>query len=203
MLALGEPSCRRTTLSASGERAYPRKMVQVRVLGIALDASQQHLVLLRPLDDELEPAAPRVLPIWIGAQEATSILIALEGERPPRPLSHDLITTLFATLGARIERVDVTRIEAGTFYAELTVATPTGRQTIDARPSDAVALALRAEAPIFVADEVLDEAGVPAELAEGQGEGERGEGEEGPDDEAKLAEFKRFLDDVDPEDFEG
>lgn len=181
-------------------------MVQVRVLGIALDASQQHLVLLKPLDDEFEPGAPRVLPIWIGAQEATSILIALEGERPARPLSHDLITTLFATLGSRIERVDVTRIEDGTFYAELSVATPSGRQVIDARPSDAVALALRAEAPIFVADEVLDEAGIPAEFAGVEAEDEREGGREGAeagDEEAKLAEFKRFLDDVDPEDFQG
>ncbi|GAA1781360.1 bifunctional nuclease family protein [Agromyces lapidis] len=179
-------------------------MVQVRVLGIALDASQQHLVLLKPLDDELEPGAPRVLPIWIGAQEATSILIALEGERAPRPLSHDLITTLFATVDARIERVDVTRIESGTFYAELTLTTPSGRQVVDARPSDAVALALRAAAPIFVADEVLDDAGIPAEFAgEDDGGTEGGRADEGRDDEAKLAEFKEFLDDVDPEDFQG
>ncbi|MFF2274421.1 bifunctional nuclease family protein [Agromyces sp. NPDC058126] len=176
-------------------------MVQVRVLGIALDAAQQHLVLLKPIDDALEPGAPRVLPIWIGAQEATSILIALEGEQAPRPLSHDLITTLFATVGARVERVDVTRIESGTFYAELTLTTPTGRQVIDARPSDAVALALRAAAPIFVADEVLDDAGIPAELAGGDDDDEAEV--EGPDDEAKLAEFKQFLDDVDPEDFQG
>ncbi len=193
---------RRTALSASGERAYPRKMVQVRVLGIALDAAQQHLVLLKPFDDELEPGAPRVLPIWIGAQEATSILIALEGEQAPRPLSHDLITTLFATLDSRVERVDVTRIENGTFYAELTLTTPSGRQVVDARPSDAVALALRAAAPIFVADEVFDEAGIPAELAGDEG-ADGAAGDEGGDDEAKLAEFKRFLDDVDPEDFQG
>ncbi|MFF2389440.1 bifunctional nuclease family protein [Agromyces sp. NPDC058104] len=178
-------------------------MVQVRVLGIALDAAQQHLVLLKPLDG-LEPGAPRVLPIWIGSQEATSILVALEGERPPRPLSHDLITTLFATLDSRVERVDVTRIENGTFYAELTITTPSGRQVVDARPSDAVALALRAAAPIFVADEVLDEAAVPAAFAgEEEDAADGGSGDEGRDDEAKLAEFKRFLDDVDPEDFQG
>ena len=72
-------------------------MVQVRVLGVALDASRQHIVLLKPLLDE--PGTGRVLPVWIGGQEATSILIAVEGQQAPRPLSHDLITTLFGALG--------------------------------------------------------------------------------------------------------
>ena len=101
-------------------------MVQVRVLGVALDAAGQHIVLLKPL--LVEPGEGRVLPVWIGGQEATSILIAVEGQQAPRPLSHDLITTLFAAVGARVERVDVTRIEEGTFYAELTLATPTTDQ---------------------------------------------------------------------------
>ena len=164
-------------------------MVQVNVLGIALDPAGQHIVLLKPVVEE--PTGSRVLPIWIGAQEATSILIAIEGEHAPRPLSHDLITTLFGTLGARIERVEVTRIDEGTFYAELSLTTPSGRQVLDARPSDAIALAVRSDAPIFVADEVLDEAGIPAEMADLR------------EDEEKLDEFKRFLDDVDPEDFQG
>ena len=166
-------------------------MVQVRVLGIALDATGQHIVLLKPVLEG--PRAGLVLPVWIGAQEATSILIAVEGQHAPRPLSHDLITTLFGAVGARIERVDVTRIDDGTFYAEIMLITPTGRQVLDARPSDAVALAVRADAPIFVADEVLVDAGIPAEMAD--------LGEE--DEEQKLDEFKKFLDDVDPEDFQG
>ena len=107
-----------------------------------------------------------MLPVWIGGQEATSILIAVEGQQAPRPLSHDLITTLFAAVGARVERVDVTRIEEGTFYAELTLTTPSGPQVLDSRPSDAIALALRADAPIWVADEVIDEAGIPAEMVD-------------------------------------
>ncbi|WP_127792485.1 bifunctional nuclease family protein [Agromyces sp. LHK192] len=175
-------------------------MVQVRVLGVALDAAKQHVVLLKPL---LEAGGEgRILPIWIGAQEATSILVALQGEQAPRPLSHDLLTTLFEAVDSRIAQVVITRIDDGTFYAELTIATPTGTQVIDARPSDAVALALRADAPIHVADEVLETAGIEAELLEEHDE---------PDDpdevraaeEAKLREFKRFIDDVDPEDFQG
>ena len=135
-------------------------MVQVRVLGVALDAAGQHIVLLKPL--LVEPGEGRVLPVWIGGQEATSILIAVEGQQAPRPLSHDLITTLFAAVGARVERVDVTRIEEGTFYAELTLSTPSGPQMIDSRPSDAIALALRAEVPVLVEDRVFDKGGADA-----------------------------------------
>ena len=166
-------------------------MIQVRVLGIALDGGGQHLVLLKPLLEET--GAGLVLPIWIGVQEATSILIAISGEKAPRPLSHDLMKLLLDTLGAEVERVDVTRIEDGTFFAEITLESTSGPYVVDARPSDAIALAVRTEAPLFVADEVLDDAGIPAEMAEQH------------DDEAdaKLDEFKRFLDDVDPEDFQG
>jgi bifunctional DNase/RNase len=164
-------------------------MVQVRVLGVALDAARQHIVLLKPLLED--PNARRVLPIWIGAQEATSILLALEGEQAPRPLSHDLMTTFLETLDSRIERVDVTRIEDGTFYAEITLATPSGVLVLDARPSDAIALTLRSEAPLYVAERVLEEAGIPAELADPR------------TDEAKVDEFKRFHDEVDPEDCQG
>ena len=89
----------------------------------------------------------------------------------------------------------MTRIEDGTFYAELTLTTPSGPQVLDSRPSDAIALALRADAPIWVADEVIDEAGIPAEMVDfGADEG---------DEEEKLDEFKKFLDEVDPEDFQG
>ncbi|GLI26622.1 hypothetical protein ARHIZOSPH14_08640 [Agromyces rhizosphaerae] len=164
-------------------------MIRVRVLGVALDASGQHIVLLEPLEGEAGEG--RVLPIWIGSQEATSIVIAVEGARAPRPLSHDLITTLFGALDASLERVEVTRLDSGTFYAELTLTTPSGTQVLDSRPSDAIALAVRADARILVAEEVLDEAGVPADMVDLAR------------DEEKLDEFRKFLDTVDPEDFEG
>jgi bifunctional DNase/RNase len=164
-------------------------MVQVRVFGVALDTAGQHIVLLKPVLEHSDPE--RVLPIWIGAQEATSILVATEGQEVPRPLSHDLMKTLLDTLGAEVERVEVTRIEEGTFYAEITLLTPTGQQTVDARPSDAIALAVRTGATIWVADAVLAEAGILADFADTR-----------PDEE-KLEEFKEFLEDVDPEDFRG
>jgi uncharacterized protein len=166
-------------------------MVQVRVLGIALDTAGQHIILLKPLGEAT--GAGRVVPIWIGAQEATSILIAIQGEQAPRPLTHDLMKTLLDTVGASVDRVEVTRIEDGTFYGEITLMTAAGPLVLDARPSDSVALAARAEAPLFVADEVLDEVGIPAATVETATE----EAEE------ELDEFKRFLEDVDPEDFQG
>ncbi|WP_395244234.1 bifunctional nuclease family protein [Agromyces sp. MMS24-K17] len=177
--------------------------VAVRVLGIALDPAQQHIVLLKPVGEE--SGSGLVLPIWIGAQEATSILIAISGEHAPRPLSHDLMKLLLDTLGAEVRRVHVTRIEDGTFYAEIALQSATGEYVVDSRPSDAIALAVRAGAPILVADAVFADAGIPAELAEGAGGAEDRADDEVPaeGEEAAVDEFKRFLDDVDPEDFEG
>ncbi len=160
-------------------------MVQVRVAGVALDGAGQHVILLKPVEAQSDD---RVLPIWIGSQEATSILIAVEGAQAPRPLAHDLIRSLLATLGAVVERVEVTRIDDGTYYAEITVRAGDAVHVVDARPSDAVAVASRTGAPLFVADDVLAEAGVPGLIVQGE------------DDEA-VEEFHRFLEDVDPDDF--
>lgn len=162
-------------------------MVQVRVVGVAVDSRSQPLILLKPLGEE--PGTGSMLPIWIGAQEATSAFIALEGETPPRPLTHDLLKSVIDALAAKVERVEVTRIEGGTFYAEITLATNAGAQLLDCRPSDAIALAIRADAPIWVADEVLEDAGI-ADTAVAV-----------VDEESKVAEFKRFLDEVDPDQF--
>jgi uncharacterized protein len=152
----------------------------------------QPVVLLTPLD---AGDGPRTLvPIWIGTQEAASISVAVSGEEPARPLSHDLMQRLLVAVGATVDRVDVTRIEEGTFYAELGLATRDGRIRIDCRPSDGIALAARVGAPLFVAESVLEDAGVPED---------DDEEEDDRDPEEKVAEFRRFLDDVDPEDFQG
>lgn len=166
-------------------------MVQVRVAALAVDSRSQPVVLLKPILDE--PGSGTILPIWIGTQEATSILIATEGATARRPLTHDLMTTLLEAVHASLERVDVTRIEDGTFYAEMTLQTPSGRLVLDSRPSDAIALATRVDAPIWVNDDLLETAGVAdeAELTRASGE------------EAQLDDFKRFLDEVDPDDFQG
>jgi bifunctional DNase/RNase len=167
-------------------------MVRVRVAGVALDAAQQHVILLKPA--EPSEHAGKVLPVWIGAQEATAILVAVEGVVPPRPLAHDLMVRLLEALDGTLERVEVTRVDGGTFYAEVTLFTPHGLRVIDARPSDAIALASRMSAPIWVADTVMAEAGVPESIT--------GPPDDDLDDEQKLDEFRRFLDDIEPDDFE-
>jgi bifunctional DNase/RNase len=103
---------------------------------------------------------------------------------------------LLEAVGASVDRVAVTRIDDGTFYAELSLSTPTGRLVLDCRPSDAIALASRVDAPLFVAEAVLEDAGI-LEQAEEADEEEREDAEE------KVAEFRRFLDHIDPEDFQG
>ena len=164
-------------------------MVQVRVAGLALDQSGQHVLLIKPLD--ALPGVGEMLPIWIGELEATSILMAVEGATSPRPLAHDLMRSLLESTNAHVDRVEITRIEEGTFYAEITVDTEHGPRVIDARPSDAVALATRTGATLWVADDVMDEAGVPDLTASED------------DTEESIDEFKRFLNDVDPDDFRG
>jgi bifunctional DNase/RNase len=164
------------------------------VLGLAVDARMQPVVLLTPIEHD---SGPRTLvPIWIGSQEAASISIAVSGEEAPRPLSHDLMQRLLDAVGASVSRVEVTRIDEGTFYAELSITTTGGPLTLDCRPSDAIALASRTGAPLFVAEAVIEESGI-LEESEEQVEAEAEEADE------KVAEFRRFLDDIDPEDFQG
>jgi bifunctional DNase/RNase len=173
-------------------------MILVRVAGVALDPTGQHVILLKPIGELAGEG--RLLPIWIGAQEATSILVAVEGADVPRPLAHDLMRSLLDSVGASVTGVAVTRIDEGTFFAEVTLSTTLGERIIDARPSDAVALASRVDAPIWVADAVMADAGVLDTVTEAETDVDA---DDVPDEVARerLDEFKRFLDDVDPEDF--
>src|SRR3712207_9455903 len=122
-------------------------MVQVRVVGLAVDSRSQPVILLKPILEE--PGTGTMLPIWIGAQEATSIFIAIEGAEAPRPLAHDLMKRLLEAVDAHVQRVDVTRIEAGTLFAENTPSTPDGGGIIRSRPSGAHAPAPRGGAPTW------------------------------------------------------
>lgn len=166
-------------------------MIRVRVVGVALDPAQQHVILLSPIDAEAD--GERVLPVWIGPQEAMSILVAIEGTTSPRPLAHDLMTAMLGELSATVDRVEITHLAEGTFYARLVLDTPRGQRTFDARPSDAIALGARVDAPIWVADTVFAEAGVPDDAV----------ALDPSPEEERVEEFRRFLDDVDPEDFQG
>lgn len=130
----------------------------------------------------------RYLPIWIGAVEATSIAYAQQGITPPRPLTHDLLRDVIGALGAAVTQVRITDLSDGVFYAVVVFADGT---EVSARPSDAIALALRTGSPIVGAEEVLDEAGI--ELPD--------EDEEPASDEDAVQQFREFLDHVSPEDF--
>jgi len=116
--------------------------------------SQQQVVLLR------ERGANRYLPIWIGAYEANAIQLALHEVELSRPMTHDLLRNILHTLGVRVERVEVTALREGTFYGNIVLSHQGRIYNIDSRPSDAIALAVRTHAPILVAREVLDEAGI-------------------------------------------
>lgn len=165
-------------------------MIQVRIASLAVDPrTNQPVIILRPLEDEGEET--RVLPIWIGQPEATAILLALEDVDLPRPLTHDLMKSVIETLGAYIERVEITRVEEGTFYAALIVRGEERTLAIDARPSDSIALAVRTGAPVYVAEDVMELAAVTDDV-----EGEL-------DEETEVEEFRKFLDQVNPEDFQG
>ncbi|MBC9957779.1 bifunctional nuclease family protein [Yimella sp. cx-51] len=153
-------------------------MKQVEVLGVRVEMpTNKPIVILR------ETASGRCVPIWIGAPEAAAIAHVLEGVEPPRPLTHDLMLILVDTLGARLSHVDIVSMDEGVFYAELVLAD--GRR-IDARSSDAIALALRAGTAVYVDDTILDEVGVVMEMEQ----------------EDEVEKFREFLDQVSAEDFE-
>jgi bifunctional DNase/RNase len=169
-------------------------MSEVRVVGIAVDSAGQRVILLKAVDEV--PGSGKILPIWIGTQEAMSILVAIEGAQVPRPLAHDLMVSIIDSLEARVDRVEISSIDEGTFFAAVTLVAVDGVHVVDARPSDAIALASRTGSRIYVADEVLLAAGIPDTVT-----GRPGPDGEESDPDGSLDEFREFLDTVDPEDF--
>ena len=153
-------------------------MNELTVVGVRVELpSNQPIVLLK------ETAGDRYLPIWIGAVEATAIAFAQQGVVPARPLTHDLLKDVLEATGAQLTAVTITDLRDGVYYADLQFASGV---TVSARPSDAIALAIRAGTTIYAEESVLAEAGVAI-----------------PDEqENEVEEFKRFLDEVSPEDFE-
>lgn len=149
--------------------------------------SNQPLVLLK------ESLGERHIPIWIGASEATAIALAEQGVVPPRPLTHDLLCGVVIALGHRVIRVNLTKVEDGIFYAELVFEDGT---TVGSRASDAIAVAQRADCSIWAAESVIEEAGVI--IADHDDDAD-------PEDDAKerqVRQFREFLDEVEPEDFD-
>ncbi len=125
-------------------------MVRMTIEGVGFDQRQQTVVVLK------DGGGKKLLPIWIGPAEARAIQVELEGQQSPRPLSHDLLITLISTMRGRVTRVVVNDLLEGTFYATIDIDTPRGMRHIDARPSDAIAIAVRAKCPLFVDGGALD-----------------------------------------------
>jgi bifunctional DNase/RNase len=150
----------------------------------------QHVVILK------EKEAERYLPIWIGINEANAIALRITGITPDRPITHDLLCNILGSVEVSVERVMVTSLSNDVFFARI-VATQDGRNLdIDSRPSDAIAVAVRVGAAIYVADDVLDKAGVLPDGEKDGDEGEKGEEQE-PADEAKLTIFKEMINSMD------
>lgn len=125
-------------------------MVEVIVSRLGLDSSSNSFVVLLQ-----EKEGERLLPIWIGRVEAEAIAAYLNGVRRERPMTHDLATAIIVSLGGTLRRVQVTRVEESTFFAEMHIVVAGTAHVIDARPSDCIAIAIRLAAPIFAADELL------------------------------------------------
>jgi bifunctional DNase/RNase len=158
-------------------------MQEMSIYGVSFDmVGKQPIVLLRTLD------GTKFLPIWIGHPEAAAILMKLQGTPTPRPMTHDLVTDMLGELNASVARVAVTELRENTFYAQITLQVNGSEIEIDSRPSDAIALAVRADAKIYVADEVIDDSAI--------------EFNQEPEDSGEVIdEFKKFLENVTPEDF--
>jgi len=158
-------------------------MYEMVIYGVSFDlVGKQPIVLLKTADGN------KFLPIWIGHPEAAAILMKLQGASTPRPMTHDLVTDMLGELGAEVVRITVTELKENTFYASITVQQNGSEIEIDSRPSDAIALAVRADAPIFAAEDVIEESAIEFE------------GEDVNEEEI-VSEFKQFLDHVTQDEF--
>jgi bifunctional DNase/RNase len=160
-------------------------LIPMEVIGVRVEMpSNQPIVLLKEIDGS------RFLPIWVGSVEATAIAFAQQGVQPPRPLTHDLMNNLLERLDATLTAVHLTEIKDGIFYATMHLRNTNSEPlTISARPSDAIALAVRSHSNILATQELLDEIGI--EIPQGEGEN------------LEVEKFREFLDQINPEDFLG
>ena len=167
--------------------------------------NSQYVVMLK------EKEAERYLPIFIGPAEANAIAIKLRGEDLPRPLTHDLLRNIIEMLGASVNSIKISDLMNDTFYAKIILNVEDGQMEIDARPSDALALAVRVEVPIYAEESVLEKAGISLDkveeaermVAEEKEAGTEGRGKKTSDEELKrLSAFSDFIDGLDLEDFD-
>jgi uncharacterized protein len=155
-------------------------MIELSLVGVRVELpSNQPIVLLKESEGE------RYLPIWIGAVEATAIAFALQGVQTPRPMTHDLLRDIMRETDIEVERILINELVDSTFFAIIRMAMDGRTTEVSSRPSDAIALAVRIDAPIFASEEVLDQAGI--EIRD--------------EEETEVEKFREFLDQVNPEDF--
>jgi bifunctional DNase/RNase len=158
------------------------------VYGVSFDmVGKQPIVLLKTVETN------RFLPIWIGHPEASAILAKLQDSDTPRPMTHDLFSTALGELDAELVKIEVVEMKDSTFFAKVVLRRDGEEVSLDARPSDAIALALRSKAPIFAADDVIEASAIRME--EGEDDAATAEPEQ------LVEDFKQFLEDVRPEDF--
>lgn len=164
----------------------------------------QRVVILKEKD------SGRYLPIWIGPAEADAIAVRLQDITVPRPLTHDLLDSIISNLGAGVSYIVVSDLESDTFFAKIVLQVASNTMEMDSRPSDAIALAVRTGAPIFVEESVLDKAGIMLDKETGkpimpEGSEDDGEGRESgrvrEDDIKRMSAFSEFIDSLDLEDF--
>jgi bifunctional DNase/RNase len=158
-------------------------MIEVTVAHLGLDrSSNTPVVILRERD------GTRVLPIWIGPAEASAIAMEMQGLRPPRPMTHDLLKSAIVGLGASVRRICISSVKDKTYYAEVWLSRDDHVFQLDARPSDSIALALRVQAPIFTDDSLLEDSGDGAAV-------------DPPDPAIDAERLRAWLEKMDPQDF--
>lgn len=172
------------------------QLVEVEVMRLGLDRSNSSYVVILK-----EKAGERLLPIWIGQPEAESIVIEMSKLRRERPLTHDLCKTLITGLGGTLRRIQITKVENRTYYAELQIHRDDEVIHIDARPSDSIAIALRFEAPIYAQDSLLSAIEFEDSSEESETYSSPGAKPAQPDDEMTPEELKNYLENLRPEDF--
>jgi bifunctional DNase/RNase len=179
-------------------------MIEMTVESIRVSMiSSQRVVILK------EKTAARYLPIWIGPAEADAIAVKLQNMVVPRPLTHDLLQSMIATLGASVDFIVVNELRDDTFYARIVLSVGSSQKVVDSRPSDAIALAVRVRAPIFVEEAVLEKAGIlldqdtarPASEVKTSGPAET-KGKVDEEELKRMSAFKEFIDTLDLQDFD-
>ena len=175
-------------------------MIEVVIDSIRVSLMSQHrIVVLR------EEGGERFLPIWIGPFEADAITLQLQGIDAPRPLTHDLLKSVIETLGGEVLHILISGLEKNTYFARIVLDVDGDRVEVDSRPSDAIALGVRVSAPIYVAEEVMDQAGLlpEEEMSLAQGVAPTEAAEEGELSEEDLGVFTDFVEGLDLDDLLG